>query len=38
MDPGTVSTVGQSQAHENLPPYLVINFTIALTGIFPPQS
>lgn len=30
--------VGGSQAHENMPPYTVINFIIALQGIFPSQS
>lgn len=32
---GTVSSVGGSQAHNNMQPYLVINWCIALTGIFP---
>jgi microcystin-dependent protein len=31
----TVSNVGGSQAHENMQPYLVLNFSIALEGIFP---
>lgn len=26
------------QAHENMPPFLVINYVIALQGIFPPRS
>jgi microcystin-dependent protein len=38
MDPGTVGTVGQSLPHENMPPYLVINFAIALQGDFPQSS
>jgi microcystin-dependent protein len=29
---------GGSQPHENRPPYLVINFCIALQGIFPSRS
>jgi microcystin-dependent protein len=29
---------GQDQPHNNLPPYLVINFIIALTGVFPQRS
>lgn len=29
---------GGSQPHNNLPPYLVMNFIIALQGIFPPRS
>ena len=28
---------GQDQPHNNLPPYLVVNFIIALTGVFPPR-
>lgn len=31
----TVSNAGGSQAHNNLQPYLVLNFSIALQGIFP---
>jgi microcystin-dependent protein len=30
--------VGGSQPHNNLPPYLVMNFVIALQGIFPARS
>lgn len=29
---------GGGQGHPNLPPYLVLNFVIALYGIFPPHS
>ena len=35
---GTVGNVGGSQAHLNMSPYLVINFCIALIGIFPSQN
>jgi microcystin-dependent protein len=35
MNAQTVGTVGGSQAHNNMQPYLTINFCIALTGIFP---
>jgi microcystin-dependent protein len=34
----TVTSVGGSQAHENMQPYLTLNFTIALQGIFPSQN
>lgn len=34
----TVSQVGGSQAHNNLQPFLTINFSIALQGIFPSQN
>jgi microcystin-dependent protein len=32
------SNAGSSQAHENRPPFLVMNFCIALTGIFPSRN
>ena len=35
MDPSTNGSVGGSQPHNNMSPYLVINFCIALQGIFP---
>ncbi|HEY0314618.1 MAG TPA: tail fiber protein [Allosphingosinicella sp.] len=35
---GTVSNTGGSQAHNNMSPYLVVNFCIALQGIFPSQN
>lgn len=38
MDSGEESTVGGSQAHLNMQPFLTINFSIALQGIFPSQS
>jgi microcystin-dependent protein len=36
--PGTVSNVGGSQPHENRQPYLVLNWCIALQGIFPSRN
>jgi microcystin-dependent protein len=38
MAPSTVTATGGSQPHDNLPPFQVINFIIALNGIFPTQS
>jgi microcystin-dependent protein len=38
LDPSSVSNVGGNQAHNNLMPYLVLNFCIALQGIFPSQN
>ena len=38
MSPQAVSNVGGSQAHTNMQPYLVLNFCIALQGIFPSQN
>lgn len=38
MNNTIMQPVGGSQPHENMPPYLVINFVIALQGIFPSQN
>lgn len=38
LNPGTLSTVGGSQPHPNMQPFNVINFCIALTGIFPSRG
>jgi len=38
MNPAVVGTAGNSQAHPNMQPYLVLNFCIALTGIFPSRN
>lgn len=35
MNTGSIGVVGGSQPHENMSPYLVLNFVIALQGIFP---
>ncbi len=35
MHPATVGTAGGSQAHLNMQPFLALNFSIALQGIFP---
>ena len=34
----TQGTAGSSQAHNNMAPYLTLNYCIALQGIFPPRS
>ncbi|GAA0501874.1 phage tail protein [Deinococcus depolymerans] len=34
----SVTVTGGSQPHNNLPPYLVINYIIALMGIFPSRN
>jgi microcystin-dependent protein len=36
--PASISTVGGSQPHNNMQPFLVLNFCIALQGIFPSQN
>jgi microcystin-dependent protein len=38
LDPSTVTSVGGSQPHNNMMPYLVLNFIIALQGIFPSRN
>lgn len=35
MEPAIVGSVGGSQAHLNMQPFLTLNFCIALQGIFP---
>jgi microcystin-dependent protein len=36
--PSSVTAVGGSQPHENMAPYLCINYIISLFGIFPSQT
>ena len=38
MNPASILPIGGSQPHENMSPYLVLNFIIALQGIFPSQN
>lgn len=38
MNPAVISSVGGSQPHTNMMPTLVLNFIIALQGIFPSQN
>ena len=38
MNPAGVTATGGNQPHENMSPYLVLNFIIALQGIFPSQN
>ena len=38
MSPQAVGNYGGSQPHQNMQPYLVLNFCIALVGIFPSQN
>lgn len=38
MAPTTITFTGGNQPHENIQPYLTINFIIALVGIFPSRS
>jgi microcystin-dependent protein len=38
MSPQAIVSTGGNQPHNNMPPYLVLNFVIALQGIYPPRS
>jgi microcystin-dependent protein len=38
LNPQTVGVTGSSFPHNNLMPYLTLNFCIALQGIYPPRS
>ena len=38
LRPTTISNFGGSQAHDNMQPYLCINFIIALIGVFPSRN
>jgi microcystin-dependent protein len=37
MDPTAIASTGGGQAHENRPPFLAVNFIIAMSGVFPSQ-
>ena len=38
MSPAAVGNAGSSQPHDNISPYLAVNFVIALYGIYPSQG
>jgi len=38
MSPNTIAPAGGDQPHNNMQPYLGLNFCIALQGVFPPRS
>jgi microcystin-dependent protein len=38
MDPQAIALAGGSQPHNNMQPYLTLNFCIALQGIYPARS
>ena len=38
MSPAALAMAGGGHAHNNMPPYLVLNFCIALSGIFPSRN
>lgn len=35
---GTVTNVGDGQSHENMQPFIAVNFCIALRGLFPSRN
>jgi len=38
LDPTSISTLGGSQPHQNMQPYLTLSFCVALQGIFPSRD
>jgi microcystin-dependent protein len=38
MNPGVIGVVGGDQSHNNMQPYLTLNFCIALQGVYPPRN
>jgi microcystin-dependent protein len=38
MDPGAIGQTGGSQPHDNMVPFLAVNFILSLFGIFPSQT
>jgi microcystin-dependent protein len=38
MDPAAIASTGGSQPHDNMVPFLVVNFILSLFGIFPSQT
>jgi microcystin-dependent protein len=38
MNPTAFAPAGGNQPHNNMPPYLTLNFVIAWSGIFPTRS
>jgi microcystin-dependent protein len=38
MDPAAIGSAGGSQPHDNMVPFLAVNFILSLFGIFPSQT
>jgi microcystin-dependent protein len=38
LNPATISVAGNSQPHNNIMPTLVLNYCIAMQGVFPPRT
>jgi len=38
LNPASIGNIGGSQSHDNMSPYLVLKFCVALSGIFPSRN
>ena len=38
LNPNSIDPAGGNQAHNNMQPYLAMNYIIALVGIFPSRN
>src|ERR1700712_661413 len=38
MHPAAIGSTGDGQSHDNMPPYQVVNFIVALVGVFPSRN
>ena len=38
MSGNSLAPAGGDQPHNNMPPYLTLNFIIAMQGVFPPRG
>jgi len=38
MHPAAIGSTGDGQGHDNMPPYQVVNFIVALVGVFPSRN
>lgn len=38
LNTGAVQATGSGQAHDNMPPFMTLNFLICVEGLFPPRS
>jgi microcystin-dependent protein len=38
MHPAAIGSTGSGQGHDNMPPYQVVNYIVALVGVFPSRN
>lgn len=38
LNPNALQVIGEGQPHNNMPPYLCLNFVISLQGLYPSRS